>query len=90
MAKIGKHVETYTASLASTTVIDPSEGFMVDVDGVISLCARGDQAADAGDSDFFADIPVLKGVIYPIDAAKYDITGSTTLTQIWVIFGQNQ
>jgi hypothetical protein len=90
MAKIGKSVATYTGSLATSTVISHNEGFVVNLDGTIFCTPRGNIAEDANDSDLQIQLPVKAGAIYPIDCAKFNVGGSTTLTQIWVVFGQEQ
>lgn len=57
--------------------IDPNLGFYADVSGTLSFRARGEAALDA--------MPVLQGVLYPIDVAEVDFAGSTTTAAIWVL-----
>jgi hypothetical protein len=87
--KFGNNCLTYTSSLATSTVIALNDGFVVDNDGVLKCTFRGDLATDANDSDFEVSLPVLKGVHYSYDIAKFNITGSTAVTQVWVVFGLN-
>ena len=82
MAKIGKKYLTYTASLATTTELTYNDGFIVDADGILNHTLRGD--------DTEAELPVKSGVIYPCDVQYMDITNSTTLSQVWVVIGQDQ
>ena len=94
MAKIGIVVDTYTASLSSSTVLPPNDGFMVDADDNLYCTPRGNVNYRDPVTKAIADrpmiIPVKAGVMYPIDLAKIDIASSTTLSQVWIITGRDQ
>jgi len=82
MAKIGKKYLTYTGALATTTELAYNDGFIVDVDGILHHTLRGD--------DTEVELPVKGGGIYPCDVAYMDIGGSTTISQVWLVLGQDQ
>lgn len=58
--------------------LDPNYGFMVDADGELVFRARGEAAL--GDA-----MPVLAGIIYPIDVAEVDFATSTTTAAAWLL-----
>lgn len=89
MGKFGNNCLTYTASLATSTVIAQNDGFLVNADGTLKCTFRGDFAADANDTDNEVSLPVLKGIHYSYDIGKFNIGGSTNVTQVWVVFGLN-
>lgn len=66
-----------TVVSANTNSLNHSKGFMVDADGIASVRFSSDAALVA--------LPVLKGIIYPGDVVQFDLTGSTTVTKIYLL-----
>jgi hypothetical protein len=62
---------------ADTDDIVSVKGFMVDLDGTLSVRFEGDAATIL--------LPVNKGVVYPGSVAEVDITGSTTVTKVYLL-----
>ena len=82
MAKIAKQLTAYTAS-ADGDIIPPNDGFMVNLDGTFAFQPRANSAQVV--------LPVLAGVVYPIDVYTGDLTtNSVTVTGFWILEGQNQ
>lgn len=63
---------------ADTNNLDPNGGFMVDLDGTVSIRLRNETSTDT--------IPVLAGHFYRMDVAQVDITGSTAVTEVTIFF----
>jgi hypothetical protein len=78
MAKIGKLLTAYTGGSSGNEIAE-NEGFMVNVDGTLAFTPRSSQAVEVL-------LPVLAGVVYPIDIKKHNITtGTVSITSLWVI-----
>lgn len=63
-------------ALSNSEVIPPNSGFLVDLDGTLELKLRGDSDATL--------LPVLAGIIYPMDI-MLAMTGSTTVTKVYPV-----
>lgn len=61
---------------ADTDNLPPSVGFGVDLDGTLSFKPRHNAA--------LIEVEVLAGVFYPVDVLQVDITGSTTVTTVYL------
>lgn len=55
-------------------------GFMADAAGTARIRLRADNS--------YIDLPVAANTFYPLDVEAFNLTGSTTVTTIWV-FRQN-
>lgn len=62
---------------ADTNNLASNKGFMVNLDGILSCRLRAESA--------LIPTEVLAGVIYPGDVAQVDITGSTTVTKVYLL-----
>lgn len=96
MAKIGKRVfGPYTGSWTASLTLPRNDGFMVDVDGIIKCTPKGNVLGQAPTGTFTwldveVSLPVKGGQIYPIELGEVDISGSTTLTTVWLISGETR
>jgi len=96
MAKIGKRVfGPYTGSWTASLAFPRNDGFIVDVDGILKCTPKGNVLGTAPTGTFTwldaeVSLPVKGGQLYPIELGKADISGSTTLTTIWLVSGETR
>lgn len=69
-------INNVTELTADTNNITPNLGFSVDVSGTLSVQFRTDAALH--------NYPVVAALIYPCDVLRFDKTGSTGPTKIYI------